>query len=238
MTDPHLLTGAYALDALDDIERASVERHLRDCPECATEVAEFREVGTWLADGVAVPPPPDLKGRVLTQVRETRQESPAAAVPRSRAPRPLPRRPLLVAAAAVLLAGGAGLGGVAWQNYQAAEAARLQAARITQVVIDPDRTESAGQVSGGGSATVVAAGGAAVFAARDLPAVPEGKAYQLWVVATPDDIRSAGLLEVRDGVTQAWVANVSPGESLAVSVEPDGGSDQPSTEPVANIPIA
>ena len=44
MSDPHLLTGAYALDALDDVERAGVERHLRGCAECAAEVAEFHEV--------------------------------------------------------------------------------------------------------------------------------------------------------------------------------------------------
>src|SRR3954447_19413249 len=115
MTDPHLLTGAYALDALDDVERAGVERHLRTCAGCAAEVAELREVGTWLADRVATPPPPELKGRVLAQVRATRQEAPPATT-HVRMPRLAPRRPLLAAAAAVILAGGVGLGGVAWQN--------------------------------------------------------------------------------------------------------------------------
>jgi anti-sigma-K factor RskA len=237
MTDPHLLTGAYALDALDDVERAGVERHLRDCPECAAEVAEFREVGSWLADGVAQPPPPELKGRVLAQVLQTRQESPQPAPP-PRVRRAVPRRPLLVAAAAVLLAGAASLGGVAWQNYEAAESARLQASRITSVMTDPTRTESSAQVAGGGTATVVAAGGSAVFAAHDLRSPGEGKTYQLWVIGSPDDITSAGLLELRDGETQAWVAGVAPGESLAVSVEPAGGSDQPTTTPVTNVPIA
>jgi anti-sigma-K factor RskA len=237
MTDPHLLTGAYALDALDDVERAGVERHLRDCPECATEVAEFHEVGSWLADGVALPPPPELKARVLAQVRETRQESPQAAPP-PRVRRAVPRRPLLVAAAAVLLAGSASLGGVAWQNHEAAESARLQASRITSVMTDPARTESSAQVAGGGTATVVAAGGSAVFAAHDLPSPGEGKTYQLWVIGAPDDIQSAGLLKLRDGETQAWVADVASGESLAVSVEPAGGSEQPTTTPVTNVPIA
>jgi len=239
MTDPHLLTGAYALDALDDIERAGVERHLRDCPECATEVAEFHEVGSWLADGVALPPPSELKARVLTQVRETRQESPAAsAPPLRRAPRAVPRRPLLVAAAAVVLAGTASLGGIAWQNHQAAETAQLQASRIASVMTDPARTESSAQVAGGGTATVVAADGSAVFAAHDLTAPGKGKTYQLWVIGSPHDITSAGLLKLRDGDTQAWVADVAPGESLAVSVEPEGGSDQPTTTPVTNVPIA
>ena len=239
MTDPHLLTGAYALDALDDVERAGVERHLRDCPECATEVAEFHEVGGWLADGVALPPPPELKARVLAQVRETRQESPAGAAPSSRrVPRGVPRRPLLVAAAAVLLAGTASLGGLAWQSHEAADDARLEASRIASVMTDPTRTEASAQVAGGGTATVVSAGGSAVFAAHDLKSPGKGKTYQLWVIGAPKDITSAGLLELRDGDTQAWVADVGRGKSLAVSVEPSGGSKQPTTTPVTNIPIA
>jgi anti-sigma-K factor RskA len=127
---------------------------------------------------------------------------------------------------------------VAWQNQQAADEARRQSAQITEIVTDPDRTEAAAQVSGGGTATVVAADGAAVFAARDLPTPPSGKTYQLWVIRGSDDIRSAGLLDVRDGATQALVGGIGRGESLAVSVEPDGGSDQPSTTPVVNVAVA
>jgi len=32
--DIHALSGAYALDAVDDIERAEFERHLAACPPC------------------------------------------------------------------------------------------------------------------------------------------------------------------------------------------------------------
>ena len=38
MSDIHALSGAYAVDALDDIERAHFERHLRDCDTCRAEV--------------------------------------------------------------------------------------------------------------------------------------------------------------------------------------------------------
>ncbi|MYS39774.1 anti-sigma factor, partial [Streptomyces sp. SID5998] len=40
-TDLHALTGAYALHALPDDERAAFERHLTGCSSCAREVAEF-----------------------------------------------------------------------------------------------------------------------------------------------------------------------------------------------------
>lgn len=235
MSDPHLLTGAYALDALDDVERAAVERHLRECAECATEVAEFREVGAWLATRAAAAAPAAMKDRVLAMARETRQAPPPGG--QVRLPRVAARRVLAVAAATAVLAGGAGLGTLAWQNGQDADRARAQATRIAEVMTDPERRDSAAPVTGGGSATVVAAGGAAVFAARGLPAAGDGRTYQLWVVRGAGDIRSAGLLEVSSGAAQAFVGDVPSGATLAVSVEPEGGSDQPSTTPLVTVPV-
>ncbi|MBU2075761.1 MAG: zf-HC2 domain-containing protein, partial [Actinobacteria bacterium] len=43
MNDVHALSGAYAVDALDDIERAQFERHLVECAECRAEVDSLRE---------------------------------------------------------------------------------------------------------------------------------------------------------------------------------------------------
>ena len=37
--DIHALCGAYAVDAVDDLERAAFDRHLADCEACAAEVA-------------------------------------------------------------------------------------------------------------------------------------------------------------------------------------------------------
>ena len=39
--DIHALSGAYAVDAVDDIERAEFERHLATCADCREEVAEL-----------------------------------------------------------------------------------------------------------------------------------------------------------------------------------------------------
>ena len=47
----HTLSGAYALDALTEIERAGFARHLAECAVCATEVAEFRETAARLGAG-------------------------------------------------------------------------------------------------------------------------------------------------------------------------------------------
>jgi anti-sigma-K factor RskA len=76
-----------------------------------------------------------------------------------------------------------------------------------------------------------------VFAARGLQDLPDDRTYQLWVIGG-DGIESAGLLDVEDGVARAWVGDAPAGSSLAVSVEPEGGSDQPTTTPIVNVPVA
>jgi anti-sigma-K factor RskA len=65
---PHVLAGAYALDALDAAERARFERHLTTCRTCPDEVRGFAATATELGLAAAVTPPPALKGRVLADV--------------------------------------------------------------------------------------------------------------------------------------------------------------------------
>ncbi|MFC6343639.1 zf-HC2 domain-containing protein, partial [Nocardioides hankookensis] len=46
--DIHALVGAYAVDAVDDLERAAFERHLAECADCRDEVASLREAAGLL----------------------------------------------------------------------------------------------------------------------------------------------------------------------------------------------
>ena len=65
--DPHSLSGAYALDALEtEAEHDRFTRHLSRCPSCAGEVRGFREVATAMAFAAAAEAPPGLRTRVLT----------------------------------------------------------------------------------------------------------------------------------------------------------------------------
>lgn len=233
MPEIHLLTGAYAMDALDDIERAGFERHLRTCDTCVAEVSEFHEAAAPMAFGVAATPPDGMRVRVLNEVARTRQAAPSAHRPM---PRPSLRRAIAVAAAAVLVAGGAGLGGVAWQGHQAAQEAQAQAAAIARVMTSPDRKQQDGTPTGGGSATVVVANGRAVFAADRLPRLSSDQIYQLWLV-DKSGIHSEGELDLKDGSGQELVDGVSRGSSLAVSVEPEGGSKQPTTTPILKLDV-
>ena len=56
----HELSGAYALDALDDAERQRFERHLRRCPACDEDVRRMTSTATALAMAVSAEPPPGL----------------------------------------------------------------------------------------------------------------------------------------------------------------------------------
>jgi anti-sigma-K factor RskA len=75
----HVLTGSYALDALDAQERAEFERHLQHCPSCQAEVRGLRETAARLAIARAARPPAQLEQRVLAATYRTRQLPPLAA---------------------------------------------------------------------------------------------------------------------------------------------------------------
>lgn len=244
----HTLTGAYALHALTYEERAEFDRHLADCPACATEVAELTATAARLGLAVAATPPPEMKEQVLRRIGTVRQEpprTPAAGV----APRGGRARRFTGFALAACLAAAAGLGGVAvWQHQEAdqarqrAEAAERQATSVARVVAAPDARSESAELSGGTHATVVVSASLdeAVLLAADMPAPPEGKVYQLWF----DDggtMRSAGVMPpARAGGVEAvrLEGAVGAASGVGITVEPPGGSPQPTSDPIGllNLP--
>ena len=76
--DVHHLAAAYALDALDDRERSAFEAHYGACEVCGTDVVEFRQTLTHVADSLATPPPASLKASVMADISTTRQISPSS----------------------------------------------------------------------------------------------------------------------------------------------------------------
>jgi len=229
--DLHTLTGAYAADALDAVDRDVFERHLETCESCRAEVRELQATTARLAVGVSAAPPAALRDRVLAEVGRTRQLSPPGEVVRldQRRNRAWYRQPA-TAAAAVLLLVAIGLGGLAVQeNRQKADAERL-AERIAAVAVDPQRTVHTVPVAHGGTGTVVAADGIALFHGSDLPRLPDGRAYQLWRISGQES-QSAGVLG-RGGELTGVVTDLGPGDAVGVTVEPASGSSQPTSDPV------
>jgi anti-sigma-K factor RskA len=237
-TDLHTLAGAYALDALTEIERAGFARHLAACEACATDVAEFQETASRLGAVAWEAPPARLRDAVLAEVARTRQ------VTAGRAGRAAPtdvqrwRRWTAAAIAAGVLA----LGGTAtvWvvQEQRVREADR-QAAQLRDILAAGDVQVRTTTVSGGGKITVAvsASRNDGVVVVSDLPAPPEGKVYQLWLIDESSP-RSAGVMAAgqRSGITP--LASVRGADTLGVTLEPEGGSPAPTSGPVAGVPLS
>jgi anti-sigma factor RsiW len=235
----HLLTGAYAADALDADERDAFEVHLGTCDACRQEVAELAATTARLGSAEAVPPPPGLRARVLDEIARTRQLPPRGEVVDLATRRGRWYRQPVAAAAAVLLVVAVGLGGLAAAEHHRADQAREREQQIAALVSDPAAAVKRVAVTGGGSGAVISNGGTAVFLARDLPELPSGRAYQLWRMHGLDTAtaESAGLLG-RGGDVTALVDGVTPSDSIAVTVEPSSGSERPTSAPVFLVSLA
>ena len=77
--DLHVLTGSYVLDAISETEREEFERHLQYCPTCDAEVRGLRETAARLALACAVNPPARMERQVLAATYRTRQLPPLSA---------------------------------------------------------------------------------------------------------------------------------------------------------------
>ncbi|MFI6645364.1 anti-sigma factor domain-containing protein [Streptomyces sp. NPDC050504] len=241
--DLHTLTGAYAVHALSDEERVAFERHLADCGACAQETAELTATAARLGLAVTAVPRPALRDEVLRRITTVRQDSPQEAVlPRPGGVAAVWKRPVPRWALAACLAAAAMLGGTAvWQHQRAQSAleqvrrAEQGADRITAVLAAPDARSGSAELGGGATGTVVVSRSRdrAVFVVSGMAPLPRGKAYQLWF----DDggtMRGAGLMDAgrRD---QAVLLSGAVGRAsgMGVTVEPAGGSDHPTSAPVA-----
>jgi anti-sigma-K factor RskA len=234
--DIHGLSGAYALDAVDDLERARFESHLRGCAECRAEVDSLREVGAALGSIVAVAPSSAVRANVLREIRAVRPLPPIVAPERHRLGARTPVvRWLSSAAAAMLIV----VGGLVWHPWQSTPPAPVDA--TSQVVQAPDARTVVKKVRGGtAKITWSKTVGKAVIVASDLKAAPAGKVYELWLFDSRGNATRAGLLPAGDQqqVSQILNGSVATASGAGITVEPAGGSDQPTTSPIAAFTFA
>jgi anti-sigma-K factor RskA len=237
--DLHTLTGAYVLDALDDpAEEHRFGRHLHRCQACAAEVRGLREVATSLALAAAAEPPAAMRERVMAAVRRTRQLTPE--VDRRARPWRPGMAPLLAAAAAVVVIVAIVLGVRLASTQRQLSAAQAQAQAISAVLSAPDARIVSGPTTTGGLATVVfsAARRDLVVSLAGLRPLPDGRVYQLWLIGPPRT-RSAGLLAVavhgRAGPVLA--SGLAAGDKFGMTIEPAGGTSQPTTTPLIVLPL-
>jgi anti-sigma-K factor RskA len=240
--DLHNLSGVYALDAVDGPERDRFEHHLRRCRPCENEARGLADTATELGMAAALPPPPRVKERVLAAAAVTRQLPPVTDIP-GRAPRWTSRqahRPfwtprLAVAVAAISVAVAVALGATVLRTRHELDSARAQDQAIAAVLAAPDARIMSRATTDGGTATVVVSRveGKIVFTTAGLPRLSAGKVYELWLMGPPR-IRRAGLLPApAAGKTAPVLASgLVAGDRVGVTVEPAGGTSQPTTTPI------
>jgi anti-sigma-K factor RskA len=234
----HTLAGAFALDAVSDIERAEFARHLEQCEACAQEVAELRATAARLGAAMAEEPPPEFKDRVMAAMHATRQLPPRTrpGVPdRHRRSARAPRWAVVVTAAAAVigLAAGGVFGGIALTQQQDLQAAqsRLDQAKqryepVAALLAAPDAKTAHGEAPTGGGVTVVLSRSLDRVMVLDagLPSQPGGKVYEAWLLTGSGTPRSAGVIAASDDGGLVVAQGVGSADKLAVSVEPAGGS--------------
>lgn len=233
--DVHALSGAYAVDALEPDERARFEAHLRQCADCRDEVDSLREAAAVLGtDDVA--PPAALRDRLLSDITNIRPLPPlpvAPVVQLDSRRRPGARIPLLVAAAAVLIAGVGGAVLRPWADDTVPGPEDEVTAEQVLAAADAHRTEK--RFPDGAEATVVVSRskGRAVIQTDDMRAAPTGKDYQLWLQTPAGVMEPAGLMPDLRDATVLLEGDASDAVGVGITVEPDGGSERPTSEPIA-----
>jgi len=230
--DVHALSGAYAVDALDDIERAQFDRHLVDCAACRGEVDSLREAAALIAETSTLTPSASLRSRVLDEIAQVRplppivQPSAASDSAGRRRIRPL----VLVAAAVVLIMGAVGAAFQPWSDPRPDLTA-------TERVLSADDARRVTQTfEDGAKATVVISDDLdqAVIVTEGMSPPPEGKVYELWFQDVNRGLVPAGLMP-RDSADATVLLEGDASNAVAVKIteEPLGGTTVPTSAPFA-----
>jgi anti-sigma factor RsiW len=226
MSEIHALSGAYALDALNDLERTEFERHVSGCDHCQDEVQGLRETAARLPEVSSAPPPADLRARILADAQQVRPLPPIIV-----SGRPRRRIPTLAAAAALVVAVSAGLTASVWRPWQPDT---VQLTLADQVRTAADSHTWTTHLSTGGTVTITRSKsvGAAVWTSDGVGPAPEGHVYELWLQQEDESLAPAGLTSSGDGEF-VLRGDATRAIGAGLTIEPAGGSAAPTTKPLA-----
>jgi len=253
----------YALDALQGAERANLEQHLESCSSCRRELEDLRGDMALLALSAAGPHPPQRSRERLMQAIAEDKEAAAspgivsASSDDSRGSSSwfggwFGRIGWASAVAAIIV-------GAAWvNNMQRKNDALQQAIAGLRAKSDQDSAElqrvraEFDALTGPGSqqVTLVAAtqrpqpqgkalyvesSGKLLFIASNMPALPEDRAYELWILPVEGKPVPAGVFRP-DSKGSGVVVNPpipagTRAKGFAITVEAKSGSPVPTTPP-------
>jgi hypothetical protein len=235
------LAGLYALDALTPDEKAEVDAHVAACPLDHSEFESLGGVAPALAS-LAEPAgaPAALKRRVLEAYAA--EQSRDFVVPTSAQPARSTASSgwLGWAAAAVAIVLLAVVGVVGLDLKAQADLANQRADQLAAAVAA--MTAPGSQVAilhGSGPAADVSgfaafpAQGGGYMVINGVPAAPVGETYQAWFIVDGAKTSAGTMKADENGDIIAAGLSPAPGtQVVAVTMEPSGGSDQPTSDPI------
>jgi len=242
---------ARALSTLAADDRAALNEHLLVCAECRWELETWEATAATLSlSTTPMEPSPNVRERILEQVREERRPATAEDAGARVVPFRSQSRTMsygLVAAGVIcsILVGWIAL--MARQN----RAARAEIARLNQEIQSTDarlahQREIVAMLTSRGTTITTLAGtstmpgaeamlayepkGVAMLIAKNLPAAPVGKAYQLWFIVDNKPLpgHTFNTDASGDGTMQDSVpVGITNKAIFAVTMEESGGASSP-----------
>jgi anti-sigma-K factor RskA len=231
-SDIHALSGAYAVDALDDDERAQFERHLAECDTCRAEVGSLQDAAALLAQTTQAQPPPALRAEVLAGIATVRPLPPEVDTQAGVTELPSRRRrrttAWLAAAAAVIAVGGAAV----WQQTH-----EVEPSQVEQIQAASDVQRYTVPLSDGGNATIYRSKklDEAAIVTQDMPAPPTGHDYVLWL-QHGEALVPAGVMPEGADNAVVFSGDAASADGAGITVEEVGTEPrQPSDDVVALV---
>jgi anti-sigma-K factor RskA len=234
------LLAAYLLDAVEEDERMLVEEHLLACPDCERDLAALEPTVEALALAPApVAPPARVREAVLRGIAPAVSSGPADAstagpfpaddLAARRDARSTRRLSLLVAVAAAI----ALFMFVAIGPFRGAPDVTTE---TVAAAADAQRFEAE---VGEATATVIVSRelDRVAIETRDMTPAPEGRDYQLWFSHPDGTVTDAGVMPREEDAAMVLSDELGDAVGVAVTLEPEGGSSQPTTEPVVVVPF-
>ncbi len=248
------LRDAYVLGALPEEERRSFEDYLAAHPERQAEIDDLVAVAGLLAFSPhEQEPSPELRSRVMEVVqaeaepRRVRRRSVFARIGDY-----LGVRSLALGAATLLV-----IGLLSWnvllqgqvqdlqgqvedaQDQRQDLQAQIEDAQDQRQVQQSQTIELEGSWADQGANAEVASirKNRVILVAKNMPSVPEDQTCQIWVISG-DVPKPSGLFQPDGNMTAAPVTNsITKADVIAVTVEPAGGSNKPTSDPVLSAEL-
>jgi anti-sigma-K factor RskA len=206
---------SYLLGELSAGDAAEYELHLQSCDSCQTEMRDLAPLLEAIADDVAVAPSPELRDRVLADIATTPQ-----VIPMRR-----PRKQWMLGAAAALaivLAAGSFL----FQQDPVSDLVAAPDAVVVQLAATEAYVDAAQM-----QAVYRESDGAMALIAESLEPADDGRTYQAWLIGDNGPVSAGVFVPDGDGTARlildaAW----QPGSLIGVTLEPAGGSAQPTSD--------